>query len=787
MKKGTLLSDYSIFLIGFSLILFSCTNNNEELIMSKINVIPKPAKTTLKDGFVDLKQVNEILLASGSEAETTIADIIKGFLSPIKNLSIKTGGVRLPNSFFIKIDSSLSLGEEGYGLSIDRNNSIKIESVSYAGLFYGYQTFRQICEPDLEGGKNEESTKIPCLEIVDEPIFSYRGMHLDVSRHFFDVDFIKTYIDMIALHKMNVFHWHLTDDNGWRIEIDKYPLLAEKSAWRIDRRNEPWKEQSPAKENEEATYGGYYKKEEIREVVDYAASKNIMVIPEIEMPGHTSEVFAAYPELSCKGEYIPVNPGSYWPNIDIFCSGKEEVFEFLENVLQEVIELFPGPYVHIGGDEADKEIWESCPRCQKRILDEGLLDEHELQSWFIKRIERFIVSKDKKLVGWDEILDGGLAKTATVMSWRGMKGGIQSAKAGHDVIMCPTSHCYFDYYQADPENSPAAFGGYTTLKKVYSFDPVPPELSKSEREHVLGAQGNLWTEYVQTPDRAQYRVLPRMSALSEVLWSGPGKNTYEDFYMRLHSLKRRFDNLGWTHAPGSYDVTITVDPNSSKNEHKISLISEKPGETIRYTTDDSEPSMNSPVYHAPIKINKKTVIKASMFVNGTQKGRASKKTIYFSKAIGKNVRYNTHYSDRYSGSGPLTLVDGLTGSIAHNDNYWQGWIEDDMDVTIDLSKVEDISKVSMSFLESHGSWIFLPTHVILSFSHDGSSYGEQTEIQIKDGKNGGSANRVECESESLNISARYIRVRAVNRQQCPEWHPGAGGKTWVFSDEIIIE
>ena len=232
MKKGTLLSDYSVFLIGLSLILFSCTNNNEELIMSKINVIPKPAKTTLKDGFVDLKQVNEILLASGSEAETAIADIIKGFLSPIKNLSIKTGGVRLPNSLFIKIDSSLSLGEEGYSLSIDRNNSIEIKSVSYAGLFYGYQTFRQICEPDLDGGKNEDSTKIPCLEIVDEPIFSYRGMHLDVSRHFFDVDFIKTYIDMIALHKMNVFHWHLTDDNGWRIEIDKYPLLAEKSAWR---------------------------------------------------------------------------------------------------------------------------------------------------------------------------------------------------------------------------------------------------------------------------------------------------------------------------------------------------------------------------------------------------------------------------------------------------------------------------------------------------------------------------------------------------------------------------
>ena len=787
MVRYTFLQNVSVYLIGFSLILFSCTNKREELNMSKINVIPNPLETTLKEGFLDLRQIDEILLASGNDAEAAIADIVKRFLTPVNQLPIRINNHRTPNSFFIKIDKDLDLGEEGYRLSIDSDNSVEINSLSYAGLFYGYQTFRQICDPELENEKDLMSTSIPCLEIIDEPEFGYRGMHLDVSRHFFDIDFIKTYIDMIALHKMNVFHWHLTDDNGWRIEIDKYPLLAEKSAWRVDRTSEPWKEQSPIKENEEATYGGYYTKEEIREVVDYAASKSIMVIPEIEMPGHTSEVFAAYPDLSCKGEFIPVNPGSYWPNIDIFCAGNEDVFEFLQNVLEEVIDLFPGPYVHIGGDEAHKEIWESCPKCQKRILDEGLADEHELQSWFIKRIEKFILSKEKKLVGWDEILEGGLAKTATVMSWRGMKGGIESAKAGHDVIMCPTSHCYFDYYQADPESSPAAFGGYTTLKKVYSFDPIPPELSKSEKKHVLGAQGNLWTEYVQTPDRAQYRVLPRMTALSEVLWSGPGKKPYEDFYKRLHSLKKRFDNLGWVHAPGSYAVTINVDPSSNEKEHRISLLSEKPGEVIKYTTNGSEPTINSLTYHNPIKINQRTVVKASMFIDGIPKGKTSKKTIFFSKAIGKKVEYNSQYSDRYTGSGPLTLVDGLTGSIAHNDNYWQGWHEDDMDVTIDLSKVESLSRVSMGFLESHGSWIFLPTRVMVSFSDDGNSYKKQIEIQINDGKRGGAANRVECESENLNVSARYVRVKAINRKKCPEWHPGSGGKTWVFSDEIIVE
>ena len=765
----------------------NCTTDNTKSNMNKINIIPKPKSIKLNTHSVDMGLINKINTATSSDSEIKIAKMVQDLLSPIKKLSLEATSEKTPGSIVIMIDNDKNFPEEGYSLSVADQNTVEILASSYAGLFYGYQTFRQLCDPLLESGNKPVTSVVPGVDIIDEPSFEYRGMHLDVSRHFFNIDFIKTYIDMIALHKMNVFHWHLTDDNGWRIQIDKYPLLAEKSAWRVDRRSDPWKQQSPIKENEKATYGGYYTKEEIREVVRYASSKNIMVIPEIEMPGHTSEVFSAYPELSCKEETIPVNPGSYWPNVDIFCAGKEQVFDFLEDILDEVIDLFPGPYIHIGGDEADKLNWESCPRCQKRILDENLTDEHELQSWFIKRIEKFIISKNRKLVGWDEILEGGLAKTATVMSWRGMKGGIESAKAGHDVIMCPTSHCYFDYYQADPESSPAAFGGYTTLKKVYSFDPIPPELSKSERKHVLGAQGNLWTEYVQTPDRAQYRVLPRMTALSEVLWSGPGKKPYEDFYKRLHSLKKRFDNLGWVHAPGSYAVTINVDPSSNEKEHRISLLSEKPGEVIKYTTNGSDPTINSLTYHNPIKINQRTVVKASMFIDGIQKGKTSKKTIFFSKAIGKKVEYNSQYSDRYTGSGPLTLVDGLTGSIAHNDNYWQGWHEDDMDVTIDLSKVESLSRVSMGFLESHGSWIFLPTRVMVSFSDDGNSYRKQIEIQIADGKRGGAANRVECESENLNVSARYVRVKAINRKKCPEWHPGSGGKTWVFSDEIIVE
>jgi len=755
--------------------------------MNNTSIVPKPTKMVPGIGNTDVALIEKILVSTNDESEIKIARMIQKLLSPVKDLSIEMSQSKTPNSIFVVLNDESDLTNEGYSLAIGDGNTIELRASSYSGLFYGYQSLRQLCGPELEIGNIPKTSFIPNVDILDAPTFGYRGMHLDVSRHFFDIDFIKTYIDMIALHKMNVFHWHLTDDNGWRIEIDRYPLLAERSAWRVDRTNEPWKEQSPVNGKEKATYGGYYTKEEIREVVEYAASNNIVVIPEIEMPGHTSEVFAAYPELSCKGSLIPVNPGSYWPNVDIFCAGKDEVFEFLENVLDEVMELFPGPYIHIGGDEADKLHWRTCQKCQKRIQNEGLADEHELQSWFIKRIEKFIISNDKKLLGWDEILEGGLAKTATVMSWRGMKGGIESAKAGHDVIMCPTSHCYFDYYQANPETSPAAFGGYTTLKKVYSFNPIPNELSDPEKKHILGGQGNLWTEYVQTPKRAQYRVLPRMSALSEVLWSGPGSNTYDDFYHRLNSLEDRFDVLGWNYAPGSYIVSINVDPSSNNQEHRITLSSEKPGETIRFTLDGSEPTNESKLYGSPIVINGRTMIKAALFINNEQKGKTSEKIVHFSKAIGKRVKYNTIYKARYSGSGPLTLVDGLTGSIAHNDNYWQGWQKENMDVTIDLLNIEKISKVSIGFLESHGSWIFLPTLAIVSFSNDGESFNQKVEIKIDDGIRSGSANRIELESQDLNLSARFIRVEAVNRGVCPDWHPGAGGKTWIFSDEIVIE
>ena len=391
------------------------------------------------------------------------------------------------------------------------------------------------------------------------------------------------------------------------------------------------------------------------------------------------------------------------------------------------------------------------------------------------------------MIGWDEILEGGLAPSATVMSWRGIHGGIESARAGHDVIMCPTSHCYFDHYQAAPEFSPNAFGGYTTLKKVYSFDPIPEELSKGEAKYILGGQGNLWTEYVQTPGRAQYQVLPRMTALSEVLWAGSESHTFENFYYRLVEIEKRFDQLGWTCAPGSFTVSIQPYLKSMGKGFYINLTSEKPDKIIRFTINGKDPTINSQAFSGPIMINQTTTIKAALFIDEEQAGLISEKTIIAHRALGKKVKYNNMYKKRYAGTGDTTLVDGITGTTVYNDGFWQGWESSDIDVIIDLEKVDQLDKISIGFLEDHDSWIFLPTQVFFSFSDDGISFDLGQKINVKEAKKNGEPNRCLVEAVELKTQARYVKVKANNQRICPDWHVGAGEKSWLFCDEIVIE
>ena len=497
-----------------------------------IHVVPRPVSTTLHAGYVEWN--SPITIGATTEDEKKIADLLIAFLKT-KNIEASPasgkGNITLST---IKVDS---LGKEGYTLNINEDG-VTLQANEGAGFFYGFQTLLQIV--------GEHGKKLPYATITDYPRFGYRGLHLDVSRHMFPVEAIKKYIDLIALHKLNRFHWHLTDDQGWRIEIKKYPKLQEISAFRketvighartADRKN--------PKSYDGKRYGGFYTQEEVKDIVKYAADRYITVIPEIEMPGHALAALAAYPQLGCTGG--PYQTATTWGVFEeVFCAGKEETFTFLQGVIDEVVPLFPAPYIHVGGDECPKESWKKCPQCQKRIKTEGLKDEHELQSYVIQRMEKYINSKGKQIIGWDEILEGGLAPNATVMSWRGEEGGIAAAKQNHDVIMTPTGWCYFDYYQdttSKAKDEPLAIGGFLPLKKVYLYEPQAPELTAEQAAHIRGTQANVWTEYIATPEHLEYMVYPRASALAEVAWSPREARDYEDFLRRMNVHLKRLDD-----------------------------------------------------------------------------------------------------------------------------------------------------------------------------------------------------------------------------------------------------
>ncbi len=440
------------------------------------------------------------------------------------------------NLIQFRIISQLQLGKEGYLLKVN-SNSVIITASTPNGLFYGMQTLKQVLPLEAENGK----LSIPTLDLKDQPRFSWRGNMLDVGRHFFPVSFLKKYIDILAMYKINTFHWHLTDDQGWRIEIKKYPLLTEISHWRDET---IVGHAGQSNEYDGLGYGGFYTQEQAREIVRYAAERYITVIPEIEMPGHSSAALAAYPNLGCTGGPYKVQ-GTWGVHKDVYCAGKDETIIFLQDVLDEILDIFPSEFIHIGGDECPKDAWEKCPDCQKRIKDEGLIDEHELQSWFVTQMDHYLTAKGRRLIGWDEILEGGLAPQATVMSWRGIAGGIEAAKQNHDVVMSPTTHMYLDYYQTeDRENEPLAIGGFLPVEKVYSFEPVPEELTPEEAKHILGVQTNLWTEYVPNTKHAEYMLLPRLEAEAEVAWTKKDLKDFTDFENRLNREYKRLEILG---------------------------------------------------------------------------------------------------------------------------------------------------------------------------------------------------------------------------------------------------
>ena len=658
--------------------------------------------------------------------------------------------------------------KEVYKLMVT-NQSVTIKAEYNQGIFYGIQTFLQLIPSE-----NKAEIKIPCLDINDQPKFKWRGMHLDVGRHFFTISFIKKYIDYIAMYKMNTFHWHLTEDQGWRIEIKKYPKLTAVGAWRNGSMVGHYDEQK----FDSIHYGGYYTQEEIKEVVAYAASRHVTIVPEIEMPGHSLAALAAYPELSCTGG--PFEVGKKWGVFDDVYCPKEETFTFLENVLSEVMALFPSEYIHIGGDECPKTRWKTCAHCQKLMKEKEIKDEHELQSYFIQRIEKFVNSKGRKIIGWDEILEGGLAPNAAVMSWRGTEGGIAAAKQKHFVVMTPGSHCYFDHYQGEPKNEPVAIGGYTNVEKVYSFNPIPKELSNEESTYILGAQANVWTEYMNTPEHVEYMIMPRMAALSEVLWGTSNSIKYKDFENRVLQHFKLYKKKGINYSKAIYEVTSKVHPAENGVLFELKALNTS---GIKYTIDGSEPNKNSKSYTNPILISSNQTVKATYFENDEPKSASLTQHFFCSKSTGKKIKLLHQPHENYGIGGGFTLVDGMKGNSAKFGRDWLGFWGKDLNAIIDLGKVSSVSKIEINTLAAPSSWIYYPKKIEILVSKDGENYipiniVSSQQIDVVEGK-------IVVKFGKQDV--QFIKVIAENNGIIADGKPGAGSNSWLFVDEISLE
>jgi len=530
-----------VLMVCFLAVIFSGCKNDHPL-----TIIPEPAECTQKSGHFTIDDQTFLCFENIAPKDKSLMSLISDSYTETFHLTPNVGdkGSCKKNYILFEINKKNDdkIGPEGYRLTVTKRHVI-VTANSAAGLFYGFQTVLQMTYPD-ETAKRPTIT-LPCVKIVDYPRFSWRGAHLDVSRHFFDVNYVKRYIDIMAMYKINKFHWHLTDDHGWRIQIDKYPQLTAVGAWRPDRSNVPWDTLHPVLPGEPATYGGFYTKDQIRDIVKYAAARHIDIIPEIEIPGHCSAILAAYPQFACDDYPYTVAVGPYWPPKAIMCAGNDDVLTFYKNVLSEVCELFPYPYIHIGGDEAVNTNWQTCPKCQQRIADKGLADEDALQQWVMNQIDQFLVKKGKKSIIWDDIVSEDMTNKSTIMCWQGVKQAVIAAKHGNDVIMCPTTHCYFNYYQDKPSSEPIAMEGLITLGKAYSFDPMPKGLNESQAKHILGGQCNLWTEFVNTPKQAEYMLLPRLCALSECVWSPADKKNWDNFTNKVAVHQVRLKQLGY--------------------------------------------------------------------------------------------------------------------------------------------------------------------------------------------------------------------------------------------------
>ena len=746
------------------------------------NIIPRPQQVNVSnDAPFTLSAKTVISLGTNSQDMKRNANMLASYIEQATGIRPAIGKGKSGAAIILTIDKTIA-NAEGYKLDADAKQ-IRIAGASAAGVFYGIQTLRKSL-PLVNGKASKVS--IPAVHIADAPRFAYRGTHLDVSRHFVTADSVRQFIDMLALHNINRFHWHLTDDQGWRIEIKKYPLLTQigsKRAQTVIGHNSGKYDGKP--------YSGFYTQKQIRDIVKYAADRYITIVPEIDLPGHMQAALAAYPDMGCTGG--PYEVWQKWGVSDnVLCAGNDKTLTFIDNVLKEITQLFPSKYIHVGGDECPKTQWQKCPKCQARIkalnleAKDGHSAEERLQSYIITHASNYLKSLGRNTIGWDEILEGGLAEGATVMSWRGESGGIAAAKQHHDVVMTPNSYLYFDYYQSlDKANEPIAIGGYLPLETVYSYEPMPKELTADEARHIIGVQANIWTEYMPTFKQMQYMALPRLAALSEVQWSQPALKDYNSFTNRLTEFTHLYDRLGYNYAKHLYNVAIHVDSDNKWREILIHMTTAGNAE-IRYTLDGTEPTANSTLYTGTIVLQKSAKIRAAAFRDG-KRSSVTSQDISFNKATACPVELLQPTHKNYTYKGGATLTDGLLGDKGFGTGRWLGFSGNDLEAVIDLKQNTDVSSVSLNTCVDKGSWIFDARNIEVSVSADGKSFTKVASKSLPALEEQTPDNIYTYELTFPQTTTRYVKVTATSEHNIPEWHGGKGKPAFLFVDEISVK
>jgi N-acetyl-beta-hexosaminidase len=765
-----------VAIMGIALLtLISC---QKQIETADYQVVPLPKESSLTEEKPFVLDKNTVIsYPKTAEDLQNEACFLADYINDIFGFRpvIKCSDETLQNAINLSIITDNLDNDEAYQLVVNEK-VINILANNSAGVFYGIQTLRK----SLPVGAKSKKIVIPAVVINDFPRFSYRGMHLDVSRHFFPLDSIKIYIDAMALHNLNKFHLHITDDQGWRIEIKKYPKLTEIGAWRSGTLI------GKTMAYDTIRHGGFYTQDELRDLVKYAEDRHITIIPEIDLPGHMLAALASYPELGCTGG--PYEVWMRWGvSEDVICAGNEKAMQFLEDVLLEVMEIFPSKYIHIGGDEVPRDRWVECPKCQAKIKELGIKGDEKhsaedyLQSYVMSRMEQFVESHGRHIIGWDEMLDGELAPNATVMSWRGSSGGVKAAKMHHNVIMTPNDYLYFDYYQTlDTDNEPSSIGGYNPVKKVYSYEPIPDGLNADDEQYIWGPQANIWTEYTSEFNVLLYRLLPRLGALSEVQWCNPEQKDYDDWVKREYRLLKLYDLYHWRYANHIFDIDVRMVPNIKEGVINVTMMKQVDGD-IMYSIDNQSVKK----YSEPLKIANNCHLECYVLYPNGKTGRVFKTDFDFSKASMKPIVLKEQPHKNYTFDGADVLIDGLHGGSNYRSGRWLGWYGKNLDAIIDLQEVTEINSVQFNLLVNMKDWIFNAKSVKVLVSDDGENFEEivSKDFDLLPADYNGYIYPVQIAFEP--VKTRFVEI-IVTPYDCPEGHSGYGYPAWIFVDELDV-